>query len=401
MDASSRPRVLVITPRFPLPAIGGDKLRIIHIIEYLARDFDVDVFAFYSDENEIRELAALWQVCREVHLHRMSRMTKFRNTIVGWLRGLPLQVAHYYSRAADRQVQELVARNQYDVVVAHLVRTLEYVRSASSTQVVLEMTDAIAMNYYRIGRPRTAMELVYRIERGRLASYESGAPERVASSVVVSDTDRDFLRQHGATAPIDVISNGTDLSQLPGVEPDRRTIAFLGNLRYAPNEDMVVRFAEQILPLVVAAEPNCRFLVIGAEPSARVRRLHDGHRVIVTGTVEDPAQLLARGRVSVCPMAFGAGVQNKVLESMAVGVPVVATPAGLEGIPAVPDRDILISADDEGIANQVIRLLRDDQLHRSISEAGLAFIERGYRWNQQLDRYRALVASLVETGGQR
>ena len=398
MDASSRPSILVITPRFPLPAIGGDKLRILNIVEYLSRDFDVDIFAFYSDSNELKELSALRRICREVHPYRLSRATKLRNTLTGWLQGLPLQVAHYYNRGAHAAVQDLIDRNQYDVVLTHLVRTLEYARSVPASQVVLEMTDAISMNYYRIGRPRTAMELVYRMERRRLVNYETAAAARAASSVVVSSTDREFLSQRGANATIDVISNGTDLQQIEDVESDRNTIVFLGNLRYAPNEDMVMRFAERILPIVTAAEPRCRFLVIGADPSSRVQRLHDGKRIVVTGTVTNPARMLAEGRVSVCPMAFGAGVQNKVLESMALGVPVVVTPAGLEGIPAEPGREILMAAEDQGIAEQVIRLLRDDDLHRSISTAGLAFIDNGYRWDQQLNRYRQLIAGIVESG---
>ena len=159
-----------------------------------------------------------------------------------------------------------------------------------------------------------------------------------------------------------------------------------------------MRFAERILPIVTAAEPRCRFLVVGADPSSRVQRLHDSKRILVTGTVTNPARLLAEGRVSVCPMAFGAGVQNKVLESMALGVPVVATPAGLEGIPAEPEREILIASDDQGIAEQVIRLLRDDDLRQSISSAGVSFIENGYRWDQQLNRYRELIAGVVKSG---
>lgn len=399
MEAPSRPAILIITPRFPLPAIGGDRLRISSIIEHLAHDFDVDVFSFYAGDAELSHLPRLQQFCRQVHVFRMGRAAKARNTVAGWVRGLPLQVAHYYSRAAQAEIDRLVARNRYDAVLAHLVRSAEYTRGMPPERVVMEMTDAIAMNYHRITRPHTPMEAVYLVERGRLAGYEAEAVGRAAAAVVVADTDRRFLQQQGARGQVRVITNGTDVTAPAGVAADRRTIAFLGNLRYAPNEDMVVRFAAGILPRVLRSRPDARFLVIGANPTRRIRRLHNATSIVVTGQVPDPAPVLAAARVSVCPMRFGAGVQNKVLESMALGVPVVATSAGHEGIPAEPGREILLADDDDAFADEVLRVLSDDRLHSELAAAGQDFIERSFRWPQQMAAYRDLMRSAADPGG--
>ncbi len=399
MVASSRPALLVITTRFPYPPIGGEKLRIFTIIEHLAADFDVDVFAFYSDDRELSGLARLREICRDVQVFRLGTPAKMRNTMIGWLRGLPLQVAHYYSKRAQRTVDRLIADRGYDAVLAHLVRTAEYTRGVPAEHVVLELTDAISMNYYRITRPRTGMELLYLLERRRLLGYEAAATRRVGRCVVVAETDRRFLADHGADAAIEVITNGTEVQPRPDVVVQPQTIAFLGNLRSAPNEDMVLRFAADIFPLVLAERPDARFLVIGANPSAAVRRLHDGRRIIVTGEVPDPADLLAGARVSVCPMRFGAGVQNKVLESMALGVPVVATPAGHEGIPAQAGEEILVAADDDSFARQVLAVLADDDLRDGLSAAGQEFIERSFRWNGPMADYRAVVLECAASAG--
>lgn len=400
MEAPSRPAILIITPRFPLPAIGGDRLRISSIIEHLSDDFDIDVFSFYSRDSELSHLPRLQRMCRRVHVFRMGRAAKARNTVTGWVRGLPLQVAHYYSRAAQTQIDRLVRRNGYDAVVAHLVRSAEYTRGMPPGRVVIEMTDAIAMNYYRITRPHTPMEALYLVERGRLAGYEADAVGRAAAAVVVADTDRRFLEERGARGEVRVITNGTDVTLPAGVTADRRTIAFLGNLRYAPNEDMVVRFATAILPRVLRTRPDARFVVIGANPTRRVQRLHNGSSIVVTGEVSDPAPVLAAARVSVCPMRFGAGVQNKVLESMALGVPVVATSAGHEGIPAEADREILLADDDDSFADRVLRVLSDDRLHAELAAAGREFIDRSFRWPQQMAAYRELLRSAASAGGQ-
>lgn len=395
MEASSRPRILVITPRFPLPAIGGDKLRISEIIAGLAEFFDVDVFACYSADEELTSLPQLQNICREVHVHRLTRGTKIRNTVRGWLRGYPLQVAHYLDKATQRKVESLVATRKYQLVLPHLVRTLEYARSVPRQRIVLEMTDAIAMNYYRIQRPRTPMELLYLFERGRLSRYERKATQRVAAAVVVSSADREYLQGLGATGRIEVIGNGTAIDPVPAVKVQPNTIAFLGNLRYAPNQDMVLRFAQQILPLIWQQQPRARFLVIGADPPSRIERLHDGARIIVTGTVPDPHKLLASSAVSVCPMSFGAGVQNKILESMAVGVPVVSTTAGLEGIAAVPGSQVLVADDDAGFAELVAGILGDPSRGQRLGAAGRELVEQDYRWEERLSQYAGLVRTVI------
>ena len=403
MEPSSRPRILVITPRFPLPAIGGDKLRISKVIAGLAQHFDVDVFAGYSRAEELRALPELQQICGEVHVHRLTRGTKVRNTITGWLRGYPLQVAHYLDRAAQRQVAALLATRNYQVVLPHLVRSLEYARTIPPERVVLEMTDAIAMNYSRIRTPRTPMELLYLFERNRLARYERAATERVAAAVVVSPADRDYLRGLGAAGRIEVIGNGTtsttnEPSPVGEVQPD--TIAFLGNLRYAPNQDMVLRFARDILPMIWQQRPQAQFLVIGADPPRRIEQLHDGNRIVVTGTVPDPQQLLAAAAVSVCPMSFGAGVQNKILEAMAVGVPVVTTSAGLEGIAAQAGQQVLVADDDAGFADLVLAVLANAALRERLGVAGRQLVERDYRWDERLADYSALVTEVLRAAVQ-
>ena len=113
MDHLRRPRILVITPRFPLPAIGGDKLRISKIITGLAQHFDVDVFACYSQSSELVGLSDLQEICRDVYVHRLTRSTKIRNTVTGWLRGYPLQVAHYFDRSVEREISALIAAQRY------------------------------------------------------------------------------------------------------------------------------------------------------------------------------------------------------------------------------------------------------------------------------------------------
>ncbi len=395
MEPSSRPRILVITPRFPLPAIGGDKLRISKIIAGLAQHFDVDVFACYSQAAELQALPELQLLCREVHVHRLTRSTKVRNTITGWLRGYPLQVAHYLDRSAQRQVAALLATRRYQLVLPHLVRSLEYAKTVPRERIVLEMTDAIAMNYSRIERPRTPMELLYLVERGRLARYEREATERVAAAVVVSAADRDYLRGLGASGRIEVIGNGTTSEPIPTAQVEPDTIAFLGNLRYAPNQDMVLRFARDIFPLVLRQRPSARFMVIGADPPQRIQQLHDGNRIIVTGTVSDPQQLLAGAVVSVCPMSFGAGVQNKILESMAVGVPVVTTSAGLEGIAAQPGQQVLVADEDAGFARLVVEVLSDTSARERLGAAGRELVARDYRWDERLADYAALATEVL------
>jgi glycosyltransferase involved in cell wall biosynthesis len=214
---------------------------------------------------------------------------------------------------------------------------------------------------------------------------------------LVSEADRKALTATCPLANVQVVTNGVDMEHFyptgQPCEPD--SLIFVGHLRVFHNVDAVVHFVQDVLPLVRQQIPGCRLRIVGADPDISVQRLASHPAVTVTGFVPDLNAVLNRSAVFVAPLRFAAGVQNKVLEAMAAGRPVVATGIVNEGLGAEPGREILIADDVQATANQIVALLRDEQLRAQIGQNGLRFVRRKYRWDYVVERMRLIEENLT------
>jgi glycosyltransferase involved in cell wall biosynthesis len=229
---------------------------------------------------------------------------------------------------------------------------------------------------------RLQLFLARRFERWMFAPYR-----RV---VVVSPQDGAELLLLNPDLPIEIIPNGIDLSYFH-LQNDRRetaTLLFVGNYEYAPNVDAALRLATEILPQVRAHVSEANLWLVGHAPPAELRAI-SREAITVTGSVPDVRPYLARATVFVSPLRLGAGIKNKVLEAMAMGCPVVATPLSVDGIDSRHERDVLV-ADEDALADNVIRVLKDADLQRRLSANGRQLIEARYSWSRVADMYEEL-----------
>jgi glycosyltransferase involved in cell wall biosynthesis len=214
---------------------------------------------------------------------------------------------------------------------------------------------------------------------------------------VASPVDRLSI---GGFGNIDVIPNGVDLAarRLPEGHQEPNTIAFSGRMAYFPNADAARWFAREIFPLVRQQSPEARFRIIGADPPHSVRRLGRIAGVEVTGYVDCVQQQLARATVAVCPMRVGSGIQNKVLEAMASGVPVVATPVALGGIEAAHGGHLLVGQRAEDVAEQVVILLKDAVLRKRLAVNARSLVEEKYTWENAVAALEAVYRTVTSPG---
>jgi glycosyltransferase involved in cell wall biosynthesis len=256
-------------------------------------------------------------------------------------------------------------------------------------------TDSPSPSQWRGGwgmRLRTSLQLhvARQFERWMFAPYR-----RV---VVVSPQDRDELLALNPELKVSIIPNGVDLSYFH-LQNDRRepaSLLFVGNYEYAPNVDAALRLATEILPRVRAHVPNAHLWLVGHAPPPAVQAL-SGEAVTVTGSVPDVRPYLARATVFVSPLRLGAGIKNKVLEALAMGCPVVATPLSVDGIDARHERDVLV-ADADALADSVVRVLKDADLQRRLSANGRQLIEARYSWSRVVTRYEELYEAVCHVG---
>jgi glycosyltransferase involved in cell wall biosynthesis len=300
----------------------------------------------------------------------------------------PLQVAYYRNARFFRRAA--ILHSQHDATLVHLIRASDSVKHLPGAK-FLEMTDAISLNYERIRKTGHAKNdwrsHVFSLESRRLRRYEKEVVDHFDHSFLVSEIDRQFIfgNQKSSLDRVSVCSNGVDLSGLPFQFSEKgRDIVFIGNMHSLQNLDAAKFMAKDVLPRIRASRNDLSLRLIGRirEEDASSLRKMDG--VIVTGEVTDVAVAARNAGVGVCPLRLGAGVQNKVLEYMALGLPTVSTSLGLEGFKARDRQELLIADDAAGLANAVLRLLDNRDEAKAIAEAARKYVELNHSWESQL-----------------
>lgn len=354
-------------------------MRMLNTARALARRHEVDILIVtdHEDDGEVHPLREEFSTVRCV-----SRpvVQFYMNSLRGMASRKPLQT--FYYRAGEAAAWLDRNADRYDLFFVNHVRTAEYVRSREEPKVI-DLVDAISRNYEQASRYASGLwRFIYPIEARRLRRYEPRIVDDFDHTLITTDAGRGHLRREGAVGPITVVPNGVEeklLSIDSQFEVGNERVAFLGKMDYAPNVDAVKYFVEEILPRI-RRRTNCQFTVVGAPVDERIKRLADHSDVEVTGFVEDPSDYLIRARVVVAPLRFGAGIQNKILEAMALGRPVVTTPLGAEGIDAVDGEHLLVGNDAEDFATAVINLLSNAESASRIGHAARKLIQKHYRW---------------------
>ena len=380
-----KPRMLVLTPRFPYPVIGGDRLRIHALCRALSERFELTLLSLCESELELN-VEPTDQIFSSIERVLLPKWRSWLNCLAALPTRTPLQVAYYNSPLFRQKYEALVGK--HDIVLCHLVRTAEYARHASVPR-VLEMTDAISLNYTRVRETASRANLrtwIYNIEQTRLLDYERAVSESFDLNMLVSDVDSRYLIDNGVKKErLLVCGNGVDTVALPyQFSHGSKRIVFIGNMTTLQNLDAAYWFGSQVMPLLLAKVPEARFEVVGRIGAEETRRLAKLPGVHVTGAVKSVPEAVKGAAIGVCPMRLGAGIQNKVLEYMALGLPTVSSQVGLEGIEAQASRDLILAATAQEYADSIVELFNNRELSETLSENGRNLVESRYSWNSQL-----------------
>jgi glycosyltransferase involved in cell wall biosynthesis len=382
-------RLLVLTPRLPYPTVGGDRVRILHLCRALSSQFELTLLSLCATRGEMHTTIddGLFSTIERVYL---PRWRSYLSTALSLPTSRPLQLAYYESAEFRSRVNSLLP--EHDLVLAHLVRTGQYVENWPGPK-VLEMTDAISMSYMRdrvLPGTYNWKKMIYRVEQHRLMTYERSTLRRFDRVWLTSSVDRKFLDPFNRGA-IDVIPNGADLETLTFRPParDANVIVFVANMASLQNQDACHYFIRHILP-AVKAKANIVFRIVGNCPDVVQKKFMKYPGVLMTGRIERIQDGVAGAFCGVCPVRGGAGIQNKILEYFAMGLPCVSSIAGLSGVDAQPGRDLLAYRDPDEAARQILLLYSDPALRIKMAVAANALVRRKYDWNTA---YKALLDS--------
>jgi glycosyltransferase involved in cell wall biosynthesis len=396
----TKPKLLILTPRFPYPPVGGDRLRIYQICRSLAGEFELSLLSMCESKQEMTIPIPQDGVFSYVERVYHGRIRASLGCFAALFSSEPIQVGYYRNPEFAGRFQDLA--DHCDGVVAHLIRTGAYLTRCSLPKVV-EMTDAISLTYQRGGAITSwnpIRALLYRLEANRLIKFEREIVRTVDLTVLVSAIDRDFLLADAAGREIQVCANGVDTNAFPfDYSPDERTIVFIGNNRAQHNVDAILYFVDQILPSIRVRRPGVQFKVIGPISDRLKRRLEREIGVIAVGEVKNVADAVKGASVGVCPVRFGAGIQNKLLEYMSLGIPAVTSEIGKEGLDVVPGEHLLVASSVREWADQICALLENTDLGRRVAQNSRSFVELEHSWPARMKPLLKSINDLICKNG--
>lgn len=391
--------LLFLAHRIPYPPDKGDKIRSWHMLRHLAGNWRVHLGAFVDDPADWAHADVLRGVCADVCLRPLHPGTGKLRALTGLATGEALTLPYYRDPAMARWVESKLAAGVRAVVV-YSSAMARFVMHARDTRRIMDFVD-IDSDKWRQYAPTKPWPLswLYAREARRLLAWERRVARTFDACLFVSEAEaRDFraLAPESA-AKVGYFNNGVDTDFFSPsrvfdtpFSPGGRVLIFTGAMDYWPNVDAVTWFAREVLPRVRKEAPDVRFCIVGSRPTPAVQALA-GEAVMVTGRVPDVRPYLAHGAVVVAPLRIARGIQNKVLEGMAMGQAVVATPQAMEGIAARPGEEVWVAEDPGTQADQVLRLLKDRDRAREMGEAARRRVVADYTWPPNLARLDTLL----------
>jgi len=399
-------KILFLTSRVPCRPIGGVQLRVFNFIRVLSRRHEITLLTFSDQPVPADELQWLRRYVRKLEIIVLPRLHSYWNCLRGLFSNKPLQVHYYESDELRRQLREIVRREEFDLIYFHLIRMAEYTEVFNGEPKILDLTDAISMNYERTcqihkDHPFKFFHAAQKIESFRLRHYEAAAVKRFDRNLIVSRADMRFLGQFADVSNMDVVGQGVNLDYFNFYDGpyDERQIVFLGTMNFLPNQDAVKYFHKAIWPHIKRRMPQMRWIIVGANPSPQILKLQRQPDITVTGSVPDIRPYMQRAAVSICPMRVGSGVKGKVFESMALGTPVVSTTLGVEGLDVRQGEEIFIADTPEEFARYVCLLAQDAQRRARMAQKARKLIEQKYTWDLAARPLERIIESFERKNG--
>ncbi|MCQ2327668.1 MAG: glycosyltransferase [Bacteroidales bacterium] len=379
-------KVLVCLSRFPYPLNKGDKLRAFYQIKELAKEHEVYLFCFNRTKVSQSDLEILKQYCKEIHIEKLFLVSQCFSLFKSFFTSLPLQVAFFTTKKAKRSFFLFSKKVKADVSYFQFVRTAEYAKQING-KCVLDFQDCLSVNMERRAmKSNRLFKNIFLYEARKLRNYEDTMFDCFNATTIITDIDRDLLSSD-RKIEVNIIENGVGDSFLNYTQKKDKKfdVIFSGNMSYAPNVDAARFLINEIMPMVWAKFPETKVVLAGSNPTNYIKSLACD-RVVVTGWVDDMKEYYAQSRIFIAPMRIGTGLQNKLLEAMALSLPCITTPLANSALKSLPDKEILVASEASLLAENIVKLLTDEMLYGSIAANGHKFVEENYNWQYSTEK---------------
>ena len=387
-----------------------------NLIIHLARHgHEVDVFTVGNGEQDLADARALKSKCRKVYYYNQPVWRSLFNSAVAVPSGKPLQSVYSLQFDLLKHLREIFddrkRGSEYDLVHIEHLRGSGYgvflKARFPGLPVVWDSVDCISHLFRQAaGQSRSLFgRFVTRFEIGRTQKAEASLLNTFDHVLVTSEQDRRALLSTVSNgkkpACISILSNGVDQDYFkpnPDILKEPHTLIFSGKMSYHANIAMLRYLVDEIMPRVWQDQTDVRLIIAGKDPNSEIKKMQEDPRIHVTGTVQDIRPFLWRSTLAVSPLVYGAGVQNKILEAMAVGLPVVTTSKVLPSLGVTPGNEVLIGDTPSQFAAELLKLLKSEELREKMSEAGRAYVRENHNWNKISEQLAAIYGQSISPG---
>lgn len=395
-------KVVALTHRTPFPPDKGEKIRAFHLLSRLARHAEVHLAAFAEPPSDVVHASALAEHFASVELIPLTMRWQQLRALPHLATLSPITLPVFHRGAMVSAVERIVRRVKPDLIFAESSSMAPYALRHPELPFVMDFLDADSAKWTAYAeKAKLPMRAVYLREGATLRRFERKVAERANVSLVTADRELTLMKRIAPGCDVRTLANGVDTDHFTPrtVTPEAPSAVFFGAMDYHANAEAAVFLAREVLPKLRARHPNFRVVIAGSRPTREVQALASLPGVTVTGYLADIRPVVQGASVCVIPLRVARGVQNKVLEAMAMGVPVVCSPGAAEGIDARPGDDLTVARVDDGgddTARAVLSLLDDPARMTSLAENARAVVTQRYGWEP---RARELLAICEEAAG--
>ena len=377
----TKKKILFFTSRIPFPLEKGDKLRAYHQIKHLSKNYDVVLCAISDIPLSAVAEAELGKYTSSIHVYKTTKLSTVINMMVAGFYSFPFQVGYFFNTGADYFFKQVIDKEKPDHIFVQLLRMAEYAISVPNIPKSLDYMDTFSKGIERrMLEAKGIKRLIFKIEYNRLKKYEEKIFNHFDNCFIISKQDKESFSFSKSTG-IKILPNGVDDEFFTPNESKEKKydLVFTGNMSYPPNVNAVVYIAEKIMPLLIEQKSDIKFLIAGATPTSVVKSLQNNN-VHVSGWMDDIRDAYSESRVFLAPLQIGTGLQNKLLEAMAMKIPCITSSLANNAIGATHKENIFIGNTPEEYAKLVMECLKNTNNPEAVAEAGKLHVTKNFNW---------------------
>ena len=391
--------ILYICHRFPFPPKRGGKIRPFHMIRHFSeRGHRVTVCSLVRSDDEAHEATGIAPHCAHHEMARVHTAPQVLRMIARLPTPVPSSMGYFYSPQLEQTIQQLLTRERFDLIFVHCSSVAQYVAHVHGIPKILDFGDMDSQKWLEYAQYKPfPLSLGYWLEGTKLERAEKQLAAQFDLCTVTTRAELETLDSFGTAQATGWFPNGVDAGyfQPDGTRYDPDTLSFIGRMDYYPNQECMIRFCAQTWPRIRAQRPQAKLLIVGADPSPAIRKLGVLPGVEVTGSVPDVRPFVLRSAAMIAPLSIARGTQNKILEAMALGVPVITSTIAVKGVDAEAEQHLLVGDSPEEEAAAALRLMNNVDERARLAEAGRARMLSHHDWTAALQRLDALVEGCI------